>query len=125
MRLTDSIRPTFSGPGSPDPRKRWVRKKTLATGLALAAGLAVTAATGLIQANTASAATLGTVQVTVNVDDASNMSAGVDQARTLCDENFGDAVQSIRYDHYEYYDAPDNPGVPISAVQVWYCLDGL
>jgi len=116
--MPESIRPTLSGPESPGRHRVWARKKTLAASLAMAAAAGTL---GLMQMSQASAATLLTVQVTVNTADADNQDAGRDKALALCQSNRPD-TRSVAFDHSELYGAPGNPD-PVYAAQVWNCLD--
>jgi hypothetical protein len=104
--------------GSPGPRRRWNRKKKLGTTLALTAVIGLV---GLAQASMASAATLGSVMVDVSVADANNPEAGRDTAFYRC-QSWHSNTQSVRFDHSSYYYVVGDPN-PVSAAQVWDCLD--
>lgn len=82
------------------------------------AALAMAGVAGLTQTASASAATLGTVNVTVSLADANNAGAGVDQARNLC-QNWPN-TRTVQFDHSEIYNGPDGPAY---AAQIWNCLD--
>jgi hypothetical protein len=118
VQPSNDLDPTSSVPASPGPRRRWTRKKTLGAVLALTA---VTGLAGLAQANMASAASLGTVMVDVNVADANNWGAGWGTAYDRC-RSWHAATKSVRFDHTEFYYSSGNPN-PVAAQQIWECLD--
>lgn len=74
---------------------------------------------GLTQVASASAATMGAVNVTVSVADANNAGAGQGAALNLCRSNFP-STQSVQFDHSEIY---ESGGAPAYAAQIWRCSD--
>lgn len=112
MRLSDNSGPTFSGPGSPGPRRRWGRKKTLAAALALTA---VTGVAGVTLATNASAAQLGTRAVIVSRADANNWGAGWGKAWSACRAKYRN-TKSVRF-------VDSNDYGPNTSAQMWACRD--
>jgi hypothetical protein len=118
MTLSEDTGPTFSGSGSPGPLGRWVRKKTLVAALAVAAAAG---GIGLVQANTASAAMVGTVYVQVSIADANNWGAGWGEAWNRC-RTIAPQTQHVEYWYSEYH-YPENSSTPDGATQAWKCFD--
>jgi hypothetical protein len=111
VKLSDDVGPTFSGPGSPGPRRRWGRKKTLAAALALTAATGVA---GLTQATGASAAVVDQVGVFVKAADANSWSAGWQKALDACSLN-DSTTKSVEF----VYSIPAGD----DAIQYWNCRD--
>jgi hypothetical protein len=118
VRLSDDIGPTLSGPGSPAPRRRRGRKKTLAAALAVTAAAGVV---GLTQATTASAATVSAVLVDVSLADANNWGAGWGKAWDQCRSRWP-TTKSVEFVSSSPY-STGNPTEPVRADQIWECRD--